>query len=428
MFVPRSRHAAAACALAALILTGCAAKPAARPAAPPPSVQTVVATGGSVAPTLDLPGIIAPLQDVALSSTLAEPADSVNVQEGDRVSAGEVLAVLDTADLRATLSSDLSTAQSDRAKTAQTQYTAQLSITQGNDQVRTAQAALQQAQQTLRNDQANLARDQQLLASGFIAQATVDQQATTVRNDEQAVSSAQANVTNATAQVQANGTGDQGLQAANVAAARTAAQAAYAQADQVRTQIAKATIVSPVDGIVVNRNLNPGEYPGSRQIFTIQELDSVYAILNATTADVFSVPKGAQVSVTAQGQTRPYVGRVVAVLDQLTPGSTNFAVKVQLANPGDRLHSGVPVSGTIQLPATSGITIPTTAFLDDTHTSVLAVGSDNVAHTVKVSEVRSDATHSIVRGLAAGTPVVANGQAGIADGQHVTVADANAPQ
>ena len=137
---------------------------------------------------------------------------------------------------------------------------------------------------------------------------------------------------------------------------------------------------------------------------------------------------GAPVTVTAQGQAHTFTGRVVAVLDWEMPGSTNFAVKVQLPNPGRVLHSGVPVTGLIQLPATQGITIPTTAFLDDTHTSGLAVGSDNVARAVKVSAVRSDASHTIVTGLSAGTPVVANGQAGVADGQHVTVAQATTPQ
>ncbi|HXF34887.1 MAG TPA: efflux RND transporter periplasmic adaptor subunit [Candidatus Acidoferrales bacterium] len=428
MFVRLPKQVAALAVLGAFVLAGCGAKRARPVAPPPPAVQTVAAATGTVSPTLNLPGIIAPLQDVALSTTLAEPADAVNVQEGDHVTKGQVLAVLDTADLRATLASDLSTAQSDRAKTSQSQYTAQLSITQGTDQVRSAQAALQQAQQTLRNDQANLNRDQQLLASGFIAQATVDQQSTTVRNDGQAVSSAQANLTNAEKQVQVNGNGASGLQAANVAAARAEADAAAAQADQIRTQISKATIVAPVSGVVVNRNLNPGEYPGNRQLFTIQELDDVYAVLNATTSDAFSAKSGAPVSIVAQGQPKPFIGRVVAVLDQLTPGSTNFAIKVRLPNPAGILHSGMPVTGKISLPSTSGITIPTTAFLDDTHTSVLAVGGDNVAHTMKVSEVRSDGSHSIVRGLTAGTSVVANGQAGIADGQHVTVAQANTPQ
>lgn len=413
----------AAFLVCAVLLGGCA-KHAQAPAAQPPSVQTTVAANGSVHPTLSLPGIIAPLQDVQLSTTLAEPADTVTVQEGDHVRAGQVLAVLDTADLQANLEADLRTAQSDSAKTVQTQYDAQLSITQGNDQVQSAQAALRQAQTTLHNDTVNLQRDQQLVAQGFIAQQTVDQQETTVRNDQQAVQNAQAGVANAVKQQQVNGNGTtSGLQAANIASARADAAAAYAAADQIRTSIAKATIVSPVDGIVVNRNLNPGEYPGSRQIFTIQQTDSVYAILNATTAEIFNAPMNAPVSVAVQAQRQPYEGRVVAVLDQLTPGSTDFAVKVQIPNPTYALHSGMPVTGTITLPPSSGITVPTTAFLDDTHTSVLTIGSDDVAHTAKVSEVRSDGTHSIVTGLSSGTQVLANGQAGISDGEKVTVAN-----
>lgn len=415
-------RAVAAAALAALALDACAAKKAAPKAPAPPSVQATTAATGTVRPTMNLPGIIAPLQDVALSTTLTEPADAVNVQEGDIVRKGEVLAVLDTADLRAELESDIRTAQSDHAKTVQTQYTASLNITQGTDQVRSAQAALLQAQVTLHNDQLNLTRDQQLLAQGFMAQQTVDQQATTVRNDQQAVRSDQAALETAVENERVNGNGSTGLQAADVAAARTAELAAYADADQIRTEIAKATIVSPVNGVVVNRNLNVGEYPGTRQIFTVQETDNVYAILNATSASAFTAPVGSPVTVAAQGlANRTFAGHVVAVLDQLTPGSTNFAVKAELPNPRHLLHSGMPVSGVVQLPAQSGITIPTTAFLDDTHSTVLAVGAGDVAHVVHVSEVLSDGAHSIVRGLAGGTTVVANGQSGVTDGERVAI-------
>jgi HlyD family secretion protein len=409
---------------AALGLSACAVRHAQPLAQPPPRVETAVAAVGSVAPTLTLPGIIAPLQNVALSTTLTEPADAVYVQEGDHVRKGQVLALLDTADLRANLESLIRTAQSDQAKVAQAKYSAQLSIGQGTNAVQSARAALAQAQKTLNNDQANLQRDRELLANGFIAQQTVDQQATQVANDSAAVQNAEANLRSAILNEQVNGSDNNGLQAANIAAARTAEQAAYAQADQVRTQIAKATIVSPVDGVVVNRNLNPGEYPGNRQIFTIQELDHVYAILNATTVQAFEARPGAPVTLTIQGQPQTFTGRVVAVLDQLIPGSTNFAIKVDVPNPRGLLHSGMPVTGVIALPAARGITIPTTAFLDDTHSSVLAVGSDGVTHAVHVRELRSDGRRSIVRGLSPGTEVVANGQAGVADGEHVTVAQA----
>src|SRR5579875_3814350 len=400
-------------------------------AAAPNPVATTVARLTTVRATVTISGNIAPLQNVAISSSLSEPADAVLVNEGDHVRAGQVIAVLDTADLRAqlaqaesTVETDLRTAQSDEAKVAQAKYTARLSIGQGTNAVQSARAALVQAQKTLDNDRANLQRDRQLLANGFIAQQTVDQQATQVANDSAAVQNAEANLRSAILNEQVNGSDNNGLQAANIAAARTAEQAAYAQADQVRTQIAKATIVSPVDGVVVNRNLNPGEYPGNRQIFTIQELDHVYAILNATTVQAFEARPGAPVTLTIQGQPQTFTGRVVAVLDQLIPGSTNFAIKVDVPNPRGLLHSGMPVTGVIALPAARGITIPTTAFLDDTHSSVLAVGSDGVTHAVHVRELRSDGRRSIVRGLSPGTEVVANGQAGVADGEHVTVAQA----
>jgi multidrug efflux pump subunit AcrA (membrane-fusion protein) len=423
----RTSALAGALTLSLLFATGCGPKAQQRQAPPPLTVKTTTAQTGSVQPTLSLPGIIAPLQDVALSTTLTEPTDTVTVQEGDHVRKGHVLAQLDTADLRANLVADIRTAQSDEAKTTQTVYNAQVSITQGSDQVSSSQAALVQAQTTLRNDQLNLSRDQQLLTGGFIAQQSVDTQQTQVRNDQQAVRNAQAALETANETERANGNGTTGgLQAANIAAARTAAQAAYAQADQIRTQIDKATIVSPVDGVVVNRNLNPGEYPGTRQIFTVQETAKVYAILNASTSNVFSTPVNAPVSVTIQGQGRPFAGRVVAVLDQLTPGSTNFAVKAEIDNPAFVLHSGMPVTGKITLAATQGITVPVTAFADDTHSSIFTLGSDDVAHLTKVSEVRTDGTNSIVTGLADGTEVVSNGQSGVTDGEKV--ARAGQPQ
>ncbi len=95
-----------------------------------------------------------------------------------------------------------------------------------------------------------------------------------------------------------NGTQSTGLQASTVAAAAAEARAAHAtvqqaqaSVQQLQVSIAKARIVSPVNGVVVNRNLNPGEYPNGRTLFTIQQLDHVYAALNASSADTFADPR-----------------------------------------------------------------------------------------------------------------------------------------
>jgi RND family efflux transporter MFP subunit len=220
------------------------------------------------------------------------------------------------------------------------------------------------------------------------------------------------------------------LQAATVAsavadarAARAAVEQAQGQIAQYQSQISKATIVSPVDGVVTNRNLNAGEYPGSRTIFTIQEIDKVYADLNASSEDTFAIPVGAAVDLSVAGAgAQSFTGKVAAVLGQVTPGSTNFTVQVIVQNPDGKLQAGLPVSATISLPPVTGVGIPTTAFLDDTHTSVMIANDELVdvtAKTVKVSELGSDGTTSIVSGIKAGQAVISNGQLGLADGQSI---------
>jgi HlyD family secretion protein len=423
--------------VAAALLGGCShgAAKRTRTAPSPNPIPTAAAKPATVHATSTISGVIAPFQNVAITSSLSEPADSVSVLEGDRVRAGQVLAVLDTADLRAELAqananvqSAIRTVQSDEAKVNQARYTQTLNIGQGDQSVKSARAALGSAQITLKNDTANLERDRALFGNGYVAQQTFDQQQTLVNTDAATLRTAQANLQSAIINEQVNGTTGAGLQAANVASAIADANSARAAVDQARAQalqyqvsIAKATIVSPVNGIVVNRNMNPGEYPGSRTIFTIQQLNKVYAMLNASSADTFAIPVGAHVTLTAAGNNaHVYTGNVSAVLGQVTPGSTNFTVEVIVQNPDGKLQSGIPVSATAALPAVSGIGIPTTAFLDDTHTTVMVADDelvDVVAKTVKVRELGSDGTTSIVSGLKAGQAVIANGQLGVTDGQ-----------
>jgi len=436
----RPRNLGLLIAVAALLLVGCgqsANRRGTRVGASPNPVPTAAAKATTVRASTTISGVIAPLQNVAITSSLAEAADAVNVNEGDQVRAGQVIAVLDTADLQAQLAQAVATvatderiAASDDAKVVQAQYTQKLNIGQSSDQVRSARAVVVSAQSTLSNDQLTLSRDAQLLSSGYIAQSQYDQQKTQVQNDTSALHTAQANLESAITNQQVNGTTNTGLQAANVAsvaadarAARATIQQAQAQVQQFQASIAKATIVSPVNGVVVNRNLNPGEYPGARTIFTIQQLDHVYAELNASSADTFSIPVGAPVTVTVSSGTRSYSGKVVAVLGQVTPGSTNFTVKVLVLNADGKLASGLPVTAVAALPPVSGIGIPTTAFLDDTHTSVMIADDevvDTVAKLVHVRELGSDGKTSIVSGLKKGQFVISNGQLGVTDGQSLS--------
>jgi hypothetical protein len=119
------------------------------------------------------------------------------------------------------------------------------------------------------------------------------------------------------------------------------------------------------------------------------------------------IQNGASVSLTTTATTRKDSGKVVAVLDALQPGTTNFTVKVLVPNSDGHLHAGMPVTGTVALPPVTGVEIPITAFVDDTHDGVYTVAND-VVSTTKVQEVKNDGTNSIVTGLNAGATIVSN--------------------
>ncbi len=362
--------------------------------APAPYVATAIASYGTIRAGSQLAGIIAPYENVAIQTTLVEPADAVYVQEGDRVYRGEVLARLDTADLQAQLNSDV-------ASEHHTYAQGDLTISQGSD-------ALRQAETTLRADRLNLQRDQMLLRQGYIAQQAFDAQMETVRNDEQTVAADQATV-------QQNGSiGGSGLAASAVAQAE-------AQADQVRVQIAKATIVSPIDGVVVNRNLNPGEYPGNRQLFTLQQVDPIYAVVHGSGAEVAAIAKRSSATVTLSDLNERTAGTVVGVLNQIVPGSTDFMVKILLQNPQNRIRPGMAVQATVALPALHGVRVPLTAFTDENHSQIMAVSPRDVVRVRQVTEIGDDGTTAVVTGVAPGTRIVTNGMASVGNGEKVSL-------
>jgi HlyD family secretion protein len=402
------RALTASLALAALT-TACGH---AQPPPPQPEAAAVPVAPvqqGTVSPRTMLSGIIAPLQNVGITSSLAEPTDAVYVKEGDHVRRGQRLALLDTADLRAQLAEYQATVSSNAAKATQSYDQAGLTIVQNSNTVDQARAAVRQAQQTLANDTLNLRRNAQLLAQGYIPQQQYDTLATTVRIDRQAVDAAGVTLQNDIRQVAANGTTSSGLQGSIVAAAQATTQISQAQADQIRVQIAKASIVSPIDGVVVNRNLNPGEFPGTRQIFSLQATSRVYAVLSGSAAQVVGLRPGAAVSVSSSSLPgKQFTGT----------GSTNFVVKALLQNPTGTLLPGMAVSGAVRLPSTRGLMIPDTAFLDTTNSTVQIVDGTTV-QTAKVTMLADDGKNAVVMGLSPGATVVINGQSGLTDGQTV---------
>jgi multidrug resistance efflux pump len=397
----------------AALSTGCGKGKAHADASPTPGplVKTITVQTGSVQPTAVIAGVIVPFRQVGVGSSLSEPISDVYVREGETVHAGQVLARLQTDDLQAELASSERVVAEDTQRYAQTAYQVQATTAQDTTQVRSARAALRQAQVALAGAETDLNRYQRLADQGYLASQTLDEQRTTVANDRAAVFSAQATLSSAEANAQANGNGSgAGAQQSNLAASRSAADAAEASTEQLRRTIARAVITSPLTGTVDAVNANPGEYPSGRQLFTIEQVDQVYAVLPASSPQVVRIRRGSAATVAPNGSSVKTRGTVDAVLDQVQPGTTNFTVKVLLPNPNGQLHGGMPVTGTIDMPIARGIVIPITAYIDDSRTTIYTVDSNGTIATGHVKQIADDGTNAVVTGISAGTRIIADTQ------------------
>ena len=287
---------------------------------------------------------------------------------------------LDTADLQAQLQSDLATANSNHATTTHDVYQGSLTIRRARhapDRERGCRPSPAYAH--ARSSAAHSRID--LFRQGYVSQEAVGstKQPRAHRRKRHQLRGRRGGVGEVDDASQRLAECGQGLEQSTIQQSRAQEQVAAAQADQVRVQIAKATIVSPIDGVVVNRNLNPGEYPGTRQIFTLQQVDPVYAVLHGSGAQVAQIrnrrASPAIIAPISASQRLSRHGRRRAQPDQSRIDRLSRS-RCCLENPRATLRPGMAVSATIALPPMRGIRVPETAFTDDNHDAVMTVQAD----------------------------------------------------
>jgi HlyD family secretion protein len=407
--------------LAAGSLSACSSAEAAAPApSPTPAVPTVVARYGTVRPTLAISGVLAPYREIGVSAALNEPIAEVRVHEGERVRAGEVLAVLASDNLRATLAAAQETAAENRARYAQQRFQSSVNVAQYASNVTVARAASAQARAVLDQARTDLRRYEALARQGYLPAQTLESQRVTVAADRQAVSAADAQLALALRNAGEGGDAQRaGIEAAQIDAARAAVAATEQAVAQTRLQLARTVLRAPVDGVVVAVAAAVGEYPSGRQLFTLHDDSSMYAMLSASGTQALRLRGGERAVVqTPDGGART-AGVVEAVLDQLSPGTTNFVVKVRIANDGLRWRAGIPVTARIALAPVGGPRIPVSAYADVTNDAVFAVRGGK-ARRVAVRTLASDGDAAVIDGVAPGDRIVEDGQSGVADGDAVS--------
>jgi HlyD family secretion protein len=129
------------------------------------------------------------------------------------------------------------------------------------------------------------------------------------------------------------------------------------------TQLDNTRLASPLTGVVLSHNIEPGEYvsPGT-PVVTVAELARVWVRAYVNQTDLGRIRLGQKVAVrTDTFPEKTYEGTVgfIASEAEFTPKTVQtvkervklvFRVKVDLANPNDELKPGMPADVTCPAP------------------------------------------------------------------------------
>jgi HlyD family secretion protein len=235
--------------------------------------------------------------EVMVSAKIPGRIQVLNVEEGQTVKAGELIAIVESDDLAAAEKAALANVQSNQSKlaeTVETQRQNQGEVTSATinaqAQVKATQAALAQAQANLDHQKADTSRTVALAKQGIASDQAKDEAVTSLQAAEAAVETAQANVAAAQAALKQANAHEllAKVSAQTVASTRGIVQNSKALADQANVELGYAKVFAPVPGPVNVLAARQGEVlAAGGTIATIMDLTQtwVYAPLPETQAD-----------------------------------------------------------------------------------------------------------------------------------------------
>ncbi len=202
-------------------------------------------------------------------------------------------------------------------------------------------------------------------------------------------------------------------------------------------QLSYSEIRSPIDGVVTERPLYPGEMAAAgTPLLTVMDISQVIARAHIPQSSATLLKVGDKATIEVPGMEKPIAGKVAVVSPALDPNSTTVEVWVQAKNPGGHLKPGTSVQvSMIARSVPDALTVPAAALLtaQDGTTSVMVAGtcakstsaSDQCAHQKAVKTgIRDVDRVQIVEGLQAGDRIVASGAYGLPDNSKITSAEA----
>ncbi|MBU3175319.1 efflux RND transporter periplasmic adaptor subunit [Clostridium estertheticum] len=209
------------------------------------------------------------------------------------------------------------------------------------------------------------------------------------------------------------------------AAAAGQVQQAKASLDLAQIQINNATITSPINGVISERNVEVGEVVASSvSVFTIIDTSSLRAEVNMTDKDVIKVKVNQKIPVQISSMNNKIVQGIVDTISPSADAKTQlYTVKLKIENPSNLLKPGMILR--VEFPSVVKADIPVVPngaiFTENSVQYVYIVEANKLKKKQVVVGISNTLQTEIVSGIKLGDQVVTEGQSFLNEGQKVKI-------
>ena len=358
-----------------------------------PSVSVAKVVNGDLAQTLTLAAEFRPYQEIEVHAKVAGYVKAIHVDVGDRVKAGQLLAVLEIPELQ--------------------------------DDMVTAEAGVKHSQEEVNRAEADIARAESVhevahLGSTRLASVMKQRPNLVAQQD---IDEAQGRDHIAEAQV---ATGK-----AAVAAAQEQLAVARANLNKTKTLFAYARITAPFAGVITHRYADTGamiqagtsSQSQAMPIVRLSQNNLLRLIIQVPESAVSRIHLGALVDVKVQALGRTFQGKVARFAEKLNLDTRTMETEVDVPNAGLELVPGMYAYASITTDDARGVLVVPVQAIDrrDDTVSALVVGGDGRLETrAIIVGLQTPDRVEVRHGLAAGDLVVIGSRAQLKPGTLVT--------
>jgi len=384
---------------------------------PEVSVRVAPARIGDISQVVTGEAVVFPLQQAVITPKITSTIKSFQVQRGARVRKGQLLAVLENSDLSAA-------AIQSKGEYEQAEASYVTSTAAGlPEQIQKAELDATSAKSALDAQQKVYDSRKELFEQGALPRRDLD--------------SAQVSLVQARSQYQqAQKALDDLRRIGKEQALKTAGgqlSAAKGKLLSAEAQLGYSEIRSPIDGVVTDRPLFPGELASANQpLLTVMNTSRLIAKSHIAQSQAVALKAGDLATIQIAGVDQPVAANVSIVSPALDPGSTTIEVWVETSKPPSELKPGMTVEVSItSATAKAAVLVPIAALFESPEVGsfVMLAGKDGLAHQAPVEVgLRGAADTQITKGVAAGDAVIVSGAYGLPDKTKIKIEAPQSPE